>query len=75
MPHEPTDLSYEATDLRQVSATSLAVTHLGFGAAKSGARFDSVSNRVLPDEMAEPMTRYADQHVQGPIRDDAPTPA
>ena len=75
MPHEPTDLRHEPTDLRQVRATSLAVTHLGLGAAETGARFDSVSNRVFPDEMAEPMIRHADQHVQGLIRDGAPTPA
>ena len=66
-------MPYEPTDLRQVRATSLAVTHLGLGAAETGARFDAISNRVFPDEMAEPMIRHADQHVQGPMRDDAPT--
>lgn len=75
MPHEPTDLRHEPTDLRQVRATSLAVTHLGLGAAETGARFDAIADRVVAHEAAEPMIRHADQHVQGPIRDGAPTPA
>lgn len=65
----------ESTDLRPPGTTSSAVAHLGFGAAETGARFDAISNRVLPGEMAEPMIRHADQRAETPIRDDAPTPA
>ena len=75
MPHEPTDLRHEPTDLRQVRATSLAVTHLGLGAAETGARFDAIADRVVAHEAAEPMIRHADQHVQARIGDDASTPA
>ena len=73
MPHEPTDLRCEPIDLRQMRATSIAVTRLGFGAAETGARFDAISNRVFPDEAAEPMIRHADQRAEASIRDDAPT--
>lgn len=68
-------IPYEPTDLRQMSATSIAVAHLGFGAAETGARFDAISNRVVAHEAAEPMIRHADQQAETPIRDDAPTPA
>ena len=68
-------MPYEPTDLRQVSATSLGVTHLGLGAGATGARFDAISNRVVAHEAAESMIRDADPHVQGPMRDHAPTPA
>ena len=68
-------MPYEPTDLRQMRATSLAVNLLAFGATETGARFDAISNRVLPGEMAEPMIRHADQRAETPIRDDAPTPA
>ena len=68
-------MPYEPTDLRQMRATSLAVSQLAFGATETGARSDAISNRVLPGEMAAPMIRHSDGHVQAPIGDDAPSPA
>ena len=68
MPHEP-------IDPRHMSATSRAVTRLGFGAAETGARFGAISNRVFPDEIAARIIRHADQRAEALIRDDAPTPA
>ena len=68
-------MPYEPTDLRQMRATSIAVARLGFGTAETGARFDAISSRVFPDEVAEPTIRHADQRAEALIRDDAPTPA
>ena len=68
-------MPYEPTNRRQMSATSIAVARLGFGAAETGARFDAISNRVIAHEAAEPMIRHADHRAEALTRDDAPTPA
>ena len=75
MPHAPTDLRYEPTDLRQMSATSIAVARLGFEATETGARFDAISNRGFPVKVAARIIRHADHRAEALIRDDAPTPA
>ena len=68
-------MPYEPTDLRHMSATSIAVARLGLGAAETGARFDAISNRVVARTAAARIIRHADHRAKAFIRDDAATSA